>query len=217
MKNILLAKYINEFKHALVVNPQYEEMTQQKNKKINNTTCIIVWYHPVEEKFYYLIQKRGLKMGSGAGLLAVGGGMLEDRDKNLQIGAVREIMEESQVLFKGNLINTMTKKTMEQISKYLFYLSEDSCNVTYYLILVSKKMPKWSGPILKDKYPFKDSKHEIDMIDDNWGWKKLKDRIYKGHCFMTSEEIKQIMKIEKSPKMWKYSKSSLFKLFKLLE
>ena len=40
-------------------------------------------------------------MKHGGGKLAVGGGMLEDdRDLSLQYGAVREIMEESQIKFK---------------------------------------------------------------------------------------------------------------------
>ena len=213
---IYLAKYLNNFRHGLVINPNFKPMSLKKYKHITNTSCVVVWYHLKKNKFYYLIQKRGLKMKRGGGNLAIGGGMIEDdRDMSLQYGAVREIMEESQIKFKNTKKLTMTKKTISQLSKYLFFLSEDDTNVTFYMILVSNKIPRWNGPILADKYPFKNSKWEIDMKDDTWNNKKLKGRIYKGHCLMTSDEIKK--KYNKKPKMWNFSKKSLNKLFKILE
>ena len=80
-------------------------MSLKKYKHITNTSCVVVWYHLKKNKFYYLIQKRGLKMKRGGGNLAIGGGMIEDdRDMSLQYGAVREIMEESQIKFKNTKI-----------------------------------------------------------------------------------------------------------------
>jgi len=217
MANVFIAKHINDFKHAFVNNPRYKEMPISKNKKITNTSCIVVWFHPIEEQFYYLIQKRSSIMTSGASKLAVGGGYIEKRDKYLQYGAIREILEESQMMLKKDYKSTMTSKTIEQASKNLFYLSEDTANVTFYFIIVSKKEPKWRGPIKKNQYPFKKSTHELDTYDDKWANKKLKNRIHDGHCFMTKAEIIDHIKNNKKIKFWKYSKDVLYELFRILE
>ena len=78
-------------------------------------------------------------MKSGKSKLAVGGGMLEEYDKTLQKGAIREIMEESQILFKGKLNDTMTSKTVDLLSKNVFFLSKDPVNYTFFMIIVSEK------------------------------------------------------------------------------
>ena len=212
---IFFAKKFKDFKFKIVVNPRYEPMLQSKYKKISNTSCVIVWYNPIKDDFHYLLQKRGKNMNSGKSKLAVGGGMLEDYDKTLQKGAVREIMEETQIIFKENLNKTMTGKTLDILSKNIFFLSKDPVNYTFFMIIVSEKLPKWTGPINKDKYPFKKSSHEIDIDDKTWNDNKLKKRIYKGHCFLTKEEI--LKYYDKDPLVWKYSKKSLNILFKLLE
>ena len=51
-------------------------------------------------------------------LLAVGGGMLEKSDRTLQYGALREVLEESQIQFKK--INNLNEKTILQLEKCFF-------------------------------------------------------------------------------------------------
>jgi hypothetical protein len=212
---IFYAKKFKDFKYKIALNPRYEPMLPKNFKKISNTSCVIVWYNPIKDDFHYLIQKRGKNMKSGKSNLAIGGGMLEEYDKTLQKGSIREIMEESQILFKNKLSDTMTSKTIDLLSKNIFFLSKDPVNYTFFMIIVSEKMPKWSGPISKDDFPFKKSSHEIDIEDNTWNNIKLKNRIYKGHCFLTKEEIQKYY--DKEPFIWKYSKKSLNILFKILE
>jgi len=211
---IYFTRMLNNFNYAIAKNPNYENLLLRNYKTITNTSCVIVWHNPIKNDFHYLIQKRSERMKRGKGNLAIGGGMLEKYDMSLQYGAVREIMEESQVKFKKAHLN-MTHKTIKQLCKNLFYLSHDQSNFTFYLILSSNKMPRWNGPIKINKYPFNNSQREIDLDDTMWNNNKLKNRIYKGHCFMTSNEIKK--HYTKEPKIWKYSKQSLSKLFDILE
>jgi hypothetical protein len=194
------------------INPNYVPMYMNDYPTITNTSCIIIWYNPTIDKYYYLLQKRGLKMKTGAGKLAIGGGHLESSDTTLQMGACREIMEESQVLFNSTIQNTMTFATLDRISKNLFYLSQDATNVIFFLILVSKKMPIWKGPINRNIEMFKKSSNEIDQKDYNWGDNKLIGRVKFGHCFLTKKELKQL-----NNQLWHNSNNALLELFVFLD
>ena len=203
----------NIFKYNLVKNYYHKPLLRKDYKKITNTSLIIVWRNTQSKEIKYLIQKRSKKMKNGKKKLAIGGGMLEDSDKTLQHGAIREILEESQVqlMKKDNL----SVKAINSLIPYLFPLETDGSNFTFFLIINSKKEPKFLGPIKKTKKPFLDSSREIDLEDDEWKNKSLKGRIKHGHAFLTSKEI--LHHFTNSPKIWFWSKKSFLHLFPLLE
>lgn len=196
-------------KYALSHNTKYKPLKRSQYKHITNTSCIVVWLSSVDFKYRYMIQKRSGVMNSGANKLAIAGGMLETTDTTLQQGAVREMLEESGIVFSNH--NNMTPETVKTVAKHLFLLSEDSTNMTFFFILLNDKMPSWRGPIGKNKGIFKKSSREIDTTDTSWG------DVKKGHCFMTSHMIKQHFNNNIEPAFWNYSKKSLLELFKILE
>ena len=192
------------FKHMIVNNPNFIPIKQTSNININNTSCIVIWHNLKKNKLYYLIQKRSNSMPSGADKLAIPGGMLEKHDKYIQYGAIRELLEETQLSLRTH--NNMSHETIEILSKCLFPLSQEGTNITFFIIIASKKMPEWIGPLSHSIYPFKKSIHEVDMIDHTWN-----KNIKYGHTFMSSSEI-----IKKQHFFWKYSIHQLFKLIKVL-
>ena len=192
----------------------YRPYYQKDFKKITNTSLIIVWKNNKKKEFKYLIQKRGNKMKHGKNKLAVGGGMLEKSDRTLQYGALREVLEESQIQFKK--INNLNEKTILQLEKCLFPLETNETNFTFFMIIVSNKKPEIKGPIDNNNIkPFLKSTREINLEDNKWNNPKLKNKIKNGHAFLTKKEI--LMHFSKKPKIWKYSKKSLLKLFSILE
>ncbi len=207
---LYIAQQLKDFKYQIVTNPNFKPMKRNEYKNITNTSCIVVWYNTINGKFYYLIQKRSAVMNSGPNKLAVGGGMLEKSDKTLQYGAIREMLEESQLQLRDK--NNMSEETIKILSKCLFPISKDNENVTFFFIIASNIMPKWDGPIKENKYPFNKSLREVDVKDTSWN-----KYVKKGHCFMTYNMIKQYVKDNKNPTFWKYSLYSLKKLFKILE
>ena len=198
----------------LIKNPYYYPFYRKYFKKINNTSLVIIWRNSKTRENKYLIQKRSKNMKRGKNKLAVGGGMLEKSDKTLQAGAIREVLEESQIQFKNN--NNLSKSTIKLLEPYLFPLKNDRNNLTFFLIIVSKNEPKIKGPLKTNKIkPFLKSEREIDVDDILWDNKKLEGRIKNGHAFLTRKEI--LYHYQKGLEVWKYSKDSLNLIFDILE
>ena len=153
-------------------------------------------------------------MKRGKNKLAIGGGMLEKSDKTLQAGAIREVLEESQIQFRKN--NNLSTETIKILEPYLFPLKTDKNNLTFFLIIVSKKQPKINGPLKTDKIkPFLKSEREIDVEDKLWDNKRLEGRIKNGHAFLNKKEI--FYHYKKGLEVWKYAKDSLNLIFDILE
>ena len=206
-------KYPKYFNYKIVKNQNYEPFLRKDFKKINNTSLIIIWRNRKTKELKYLIQKRSNKMRHGKNKLAVGGGMLEKSDKTLQFGAIREVIEESQVQFKKK--KNLTVKTIKQLEPYLFPLKRDGNNFTFFLIISSFKEPKFFGPIKHGKIkPFLDSSREVDLEDKTWDDKKLKGKIKYGHAFLSKKEI--LRHYDKKAKIWKYTKRTFDYLFEIL-
>ena len=102
----------------LIKNPYYYPFYRKYFKKINNTSLVIIWRNSKTRENKYLIQKRSKNMKRGKNKLAVGGGMLEKSDKTLQAGAIREVLEESQIQFKKN--NNLSKETIKILEPIYF-------------------------------------------------------------------------------------------------
>ncbi len=203
----------NIFKYNLVKNYYHKPLLIKDYKNITNTSLIIAWRNIQNKEIKYLIQKRSKKMKNGKNKLAIGGGMLEESDKTLQQGAIREILEESQVQFMKK--DNLSIKTINSLVPYLFPLETDGSNFTFFLIINSKKEPNFLGPIKKPQKPFLESEREIDLEDNIWKNKSLKGRIKHGHAFLNSKEI--LHHFTNSPKIWLWSKKSFLHLFPLLE
>ena len=153
-------------------------------------------------------------MKRGKNKLAVGGGMLEKNDKTLQAGAIREVLEESQIQFKNK--NNLSKSTIKMLEPYLFPLKKDRNNLTFFLIIVSKNEPMIKGPLKTDKIkPFLKSEREIDVHDVSWDNNKLQGKINNGHAFLNRKEI--LYHYNNGLEVWKYSKDSLNLIFDILE
>lgn len=198
----------------LIKNPYYYPFYRKYFKKINNTSLVIIWRNSKTRENKYLIQKRSKNMKRGKNKLAVGGGMLEKSDKTLQAGAIREVLEESQIQFKKN--NNLSKETIKILEPYLFPLKNDKNNLTFFLIIVSKNQPKIHGPLKTNKIkPFLKSEREIDVDDKLWNNNKLEGRINNGHAFLNRKEI--LYHYNKGLEVWKYSKDSLNLIFDILE
>ena len=203
----------NLLNYELVENNFFTPFKKNQFKKVNNTSLVIIWKNPINKEIKYLIQKRSNKMKRGKNKLAVGGGMLEDNDETIQYGALREVLEESQLklMKKKNL----SIKTLRSLQKYLFPLKLDRNNLTFYMIIISKNQPKYFGPIDKKIGVFLNSKREVDTEDNKWNNKRLEGRIKYGHAFLSKREI--IYHYNNDISIWKYSKKSLELLFKLFD
>lgn len=202
------------FKYNLVKNLNYYPLYRKHYKKINNTSLIIIWKNPKTKETRYLLQKRSKKMKRGRNKLAIGGGMLEKSDKTLQAGAIREVLEESQIQFKSK--HNLSKTTIKELEPYLFPLHTDSSNFTFYLIIRSTNEPKVKGPVMNGKIkPFLNSSREIDLEDDYWNDRKLYGKVKNGHAFLNKKEILRHFKYDL--KLWKYTKKSLTALFQIFE
>jgi hypothetical protein len=198
----------------LIKNPYYYPFYRKYFKKINNTSLVIIWRNSKTRENKYLIQKRSKNMKRGKNRLAIGGGMLEKSDKTLQAGAIREVLEESQIQFKKN--NNLSKDTINMLEPYLFPLKNDKNNITFFLIIVSKNQPKIKGPLKTNKIkPFLKSEREIDIDDHLWDNKKLEGKINNGHAFLNRKEI--LYHYKKGLEIWKYTKDSLNLIFDILE
>ncbi len=198
----------------LIKNPYYYPFYRKYFKKINNTSLVIIWRNSKTRENKYLIQKRSKNMKRGKNKLSVGGGMLEKSDKTLQAGAIREVLEESQIQFKNK--NNLSKSTIKILEPYLFPLKNDRNNLTFFLIIVSKNEPTINGPVKTNNIkPFLKSEREIDVEDKIWDNERLKGRIKNGHAFLNRKEI--LYHYKNGLDIWKYSKDSLNLIFDILE
>jgi 8-oxo-dGTP pyrophosphatase MutT (NUDIX family) len=203
----------NKFKFKIIKNYFHERLILKNYKKITNTSLIIIWKNKKTRKLKYLIQKRSKLMKNGKNKLAIGGGMIEKSDESLQFGAIREIIEESQVQFKNK--NNLDIKTIRELEQFLFPLGKFQNNFTFYMIIESIFQPKILGPVTNnDVKPFLNSLREIDLENNNWNDNKIK-KIKNGHAFLSKEDIERHYKTE--PKIWRYSKFALEKLFQIFE
>ena len=203
-----------DFNFKLIKNPYYYPFYRKYFRKIYNTSLVIIWRNSITRENKYLIQKRSKNMKKGKNKLAIGGGMLEKSDKTLQAGAIREVLEESQIQFRKK--NNLSKETIKLLEPYLFPLKTDKNNLTFFLIIVSKKQPKINGPLKTEKIkPFLKSEREIDVEDKLWDNKRLEGRIKNGHAFLNKKEI--LYHYKKGLEVWKYAKESLNLIFDILE
>ena len=203
-----------QFNFKIVKNPYFIPYYQKDFKKITNTSLIIIWRNSKTGEHKYLIQKRSNKVRSGKNKLAFCGGMLEDSDINLQYGALRELIEESQIQFKKK--KNLSEKTLKGLQKYVFPLAIKQTNFTFYMIIVSHKQPKFFGPIDHGSIkPFLKSTREVDLDDNKWNDKALKGKIKNGHAFLTKKEI--LRHYNKKPEIWRYSKMSIRDIFPIFE
>ncbi len=194
-----------KFKYKLIKNPFYFPMFKKNYKKITNTSLVVIWRNKKTGENKYLIQKRSKFMKNGKNKLGFPGGMIEKDDESLQYSAIRELLEESQVVFKEK--NNISVKTIKDLLPYTFPLMKKQTNVTFYLIISSFNQPKFLGPIDFERKPFLKSTREVDLEDDNWNNKKLKNKIKYGHAFLSKEEL--FSHYNKEPKVWKYSKITI--------
>ena len=201
----------NKFKFRIIKNNFHQKLILKDFKKITNTSLIIIWKNKKTRKLKYLIQKRSKVMRNGKNKLAIGGGMLEKSDESLQFGAIREIMEESQIQFKNKKNLDIT--TIRELEPFLFPLGKFKNNFTFYMIIESIYQPKILGPVTNNNTkPFLNSVREIDI--ENNSWNDIK-KIINGHSFLSKTEITKHYIIE--PKIWKYSKIALEKIFQIFE
>jgi 8-oxo-dGTP pyrophosphatase MutT (NUDIX family) len=210
MLSILMEK---KFKYKLVKNPFYFPIFKKDNKKITNTSLVIIWRNKKTGENKYLLQKRSKFMKNGKNKLGFPGGMIEKEDESLQFGALRELLEESQVLFKD--ANNISIKTIRQLLPYTFPLMKKQTNFTFYLIICSFTEPKVMGPIDFERKPFLKSSREVDLEDNKWNDKKLENRIKFGHAFLSKSEI--FSHYKKEPQIWKYSKITVNNLLPIFE
>jgi hypothetical protein len=187
MKFLLKEEKLN---FPLVLN--FNRMKLSEYPNIKNTSVYVCLFNPVTKKYKLLIQKRAYNMKNGSGKLSICGGKLEKYDESLQYGALREMLEETQIVFTKDENENITIENIKNIEPFLIPFSINKNNMSFYLVIVSEIEPIINGPLKKKIKPFNRSDFEVDL-SNQWGENYKHLNITNGHAFCSFDDVKTMI------------------------